>query len=80
MRKTTGAAAVVLPDNVLFFDSKSAANDPWTQEIWSYEYRTNGPHSLKRKPLRFEDLAENSVENIAAGLGRFRTVLAASQK
>jgi len=80
MRKTTGAAAVVLPDNVLFFDSKPVVNDPWTQEIWSYEYRTNGPHPLKRKPVRFEDLAENSLEHIAAGQSRFRTVLAALAK
>jgi type I restriction enzyme M protein len=98
MLKTTGTAAVVMPDNVLFeggvgetvrrkllentdlhtilrlptgifyangvkanvlfFDNKPAAKDPWTKEIWYYDYRTNIHHTLKRKPMRFEDLAE----------------------
>jgi type I restriction enzyme M protein len=98
MLKTTGSAAVVLPDNVLFeggvgetvrkkvlentdlhtilrlptgifyangvkanvlfFDNKPAAKDPWTKEIWYYDYRTNVHHTLKRKPLRPEDLAD----------------------
>ena len=98
MLKTTGSAAVVLPDNVLFeggvgetvrkkllentdlhtilrlptgifyangvkanvlfFDNKPAAKDPWTKEIWYYDYRTNIHHTLKRKPLRVEDLAD----------------------
>lgn len=44
--------------NVLFFDNKPASKDPWTKELWYYEYRTNIHHSLKRKPMRFEDLAE----------------------
>jgi len=98
MLKTTGRAAVVLPDNVLFeggagetvrkallknadlhtilrlptgifyangvkanvlfFDNQPAAKAPWTKAIWYYDYRTNVHHTLKRKPLRFEDLAE----------------------
>lgn len=98
MLKTTGSAAVVLPDNVLFeggvgetvrrkllentdlhtilrlptgifyangvkanvlfFDNKPAAKTPWTKEVWYYDYRTNIHHTLKRKPLRTEDLAE----------------------
>lgn len=98
MLKTTGSAAVVLPDNVLFeggvgeavrkkllentelhtilrlptgifyangvkanvlfFDNKPAAKKPWTKQIWYYDYRTNVHHTLKRKPMRLEDLAE----------------------
>lgn len=98
MLKTTGQAAVVVPDNVLFeggagetvrqkllqttnlhtilrlptgifyangvkanvifFDNREASPDPWTKEVWYYDYRTNIHHTLKKKPLRFEDLAE----------------------
>jgi len=98
MLKTTGQAAVVLPDNVLFeggageavrrkllettklhtilrlptgifyaqgvkanvlfFDNKAARKEPWTREVWIYDYRTNIHHTLKKKPLRFEDLQE----------------------
>lgn len=96
MLKTTGRAAVVVPDNVLFeggageivrqnllkttdlhtilrlptgifyangvkanvlfFDNHTAAKNPWTKEVWFYDYRTNIHHTLKRKPLRFEHL------------------------
>ncbi|ENY9928880.1 N-6 DNA methylase [Pseudomonas aeruginosa] len=96
--KTTGRAAVVLPDNVLFeggagetvrkkllettdlhtilrlptgifyaqgvkanvlfFDNKTARKEPWTREVWIYDYRTNIHHTLKKKPLRFEDLQD----------------------
>ncbi|MDP1930497.1 MAG: class I SAM-dependent DNA methyltransferase [Gammaproteobacteria bacterium] len=98
MMKTTGKAAVVVPDNVLFeggagetirrkllentdlhtilrlptgifyahgvkanvlfFDNQPASPKPWTKEVWFYDYRTNIHHTLKKKPLRFEDLAE----------------------
>jgi type I restriction enzyme M protein len=98
MLKTTGSAAVVLPDNVLFeggvgetvrkkllentdlhtilrlptgifyangvkanvlfFDNHPAAKHPWTKAIWYYDYRTNVHHTLKRKPMRYEDLAD----------------------
>ena len=98
MLKTTGKAAVVVPDNVLFeggageiirqklldntrlhtilrlptgifyaqgvkanvlfFDNQPASPEPWTKEVWYYDYRTNIHHTLKKKPLRFEDLAE----------------------
>ncbi len=98
MLKTTGKAAVVVPDNVLFeggagetvrqkllentnlhtilrlptgifyaqgvkanvlfFDNKPACPDPWTKEVWYYDYRTNIHHTLKKKPLRFEDLQD----------------------
>ena len=98
MLKTTGRAAVVLPDNVLFeggagetvrkklmettdlhtilrlptgifyaqgvkanvlfFDNRPAGKDTATKEVWYYDYRTNIHHTLKRKPLRFEDLED----------------------
>lgn len=98
MLKTTGRAAVVLPDNVLFeggagetvrkklmettelhtilrlptgifyaqgvkanvlfFDNRPASKEHATKEVWYYDYRTNIHHTLKRKPLRLEDLRE----------------------
>ncbi|CAG9931894.1 HsdM family class I SAM-dependent methyltransferase [Candidatus Nitrotoga arctica] len=98
MLKTTGRAAVVVPDNVLFeggagetvrkkllettelhtilrlptgifyangvkanvlfFDNRAASKEPWTKTVWYYDYRTNIHHTLKKKPLRFEDLQE----------------------
>jgi type I restriction enzyme M protein len=44
--------------NVLFFDNKPAAKDPWTQAVWIYDYRTNIRHTLKKSPLKFEDLQD----------------------
>ena len=98
MLKTTGKAAIVVPDNVLFeggageiirkkllentklhtilrlptgifyaqgvkanvlfFDNQAASPEPWTKDVWFYDYRTNIHHTLKRKPLRFEDLTD----------------------
>jgi len=98
MLKTTGMAAVVLPDNVLFeggvgetvrkklletadlhtilrlptgifyangvkanvlfFDGKPSSKDPWTKEIWVYDYRTNIHHTLKKNPLKLSDLKD----------------------
>jgi len=98
MLKTTGRAAVVVPDNVLFeggagetvrqnllkttdlhtilrlptgifyahgvkanvlfFDNREASRSPWTKSVWYYDYRTNVHHTLKKKPLRFDDLME----------------------
>lgn len=98
MLKTTGKAAVVVPDNVLFeggagetvrkrlletmdlhtilrlptgifyapgvkanvlfFDAMPAAKEPWTKEIWYYDYRTNTHHTLKKNPLKLEDLRD----------------------
>jgi type I restriction enzyme M protein len=98
MLKTTGRAAVVVPDNVLFeggagetvrrkllentdlhtilrlptgifysigvkanvifFDNREASPNPWTKEIWYYDYRTNVHHTLKKKTMRFDDLAD----------------------
>jgi type I restriction enzyme M protein len=96
--KTTGRAAVVLPDNVLFeggagetvrkklmettelhtilrlptgifyaqgvkanvlfFDNRPASKDTASKVVWYYDYRTNVHHTLKRKPLRLEDLRD----------------------
>jgi type I restriction enzyme M protein len=98
MLKTTGMAAVVLPDNVLFeggagetvrkkllettdlhtilrlptgifyangvkanvlfWDAKPSSKDPWTKEVWVYDYRTNIHHTLKKNPLKLEDIKE----------------------
>src|SRR6266700_2670567 len=98
MLKTTGQAAVVVPDNVLFeggagetvrtkllentdlhtilrlptgifyangvkanilfFDNRVASAEPWTKEVWYYDYRTNIHHTLKKKPMQFEDLSD----------------------
>ena len=98
MLKTTGRAAVVVPDNVLFeggagetvrrkllantdlhtilrlptgifyangvkanvifFDNREASPDPWTKEVWYYDYRTNIHHTQKKRPMRFDDLQD----------------------
>lgn len=44
--------------NVLFFDNQPASKTPWTKEVWFYDYRTNIHHTLKKKPLRFDDLRD----------------------
>jgi len=98
MMKSTGQAAVVLPDNVLFeggagetvrkklmettdlhtilrlptgifyrqgvkanvlfFDNKPASKQPWTKDIWIYDFRTNIHFTLKKNPLKLEDLRD----------------------
>ena len=42
--------------NVLFFDKKPAARDPWTQALWVYDYRTNVHKTLKTNKLTRADL------------------------
>ncbi len=44
--------------NVVFFDRKPAAADPWTRETWVYDLRTNKHFTLKANPLRAADLSE----------------------
>ena len=44
--------------NVLFFDGKPSSKEPWTKEVWVYDYRTNVHHTLKKNPLKLEDLSE----------------------
>lgn len=98
MLKTTGRAAIVVPDNVLFeggagetirrkllentdlhtilrlptgifyangvkanvifFDNRAASKEPWTKEVWYYDYRTNIHHTLKKKTMRGDDLSD----------------------
>src|SRR5438477_8239937 len=41
--------------NVVFFDRKPAAADPWTKETWVYDLRTNKHFTLKTNPLRAGD-------------------------
>ncbi len=44
--------------NVLFFNNKPASKDPWTKDVWIYDYRTNVHHTLKKKPLTEADLED----------------------
>ncbi|GAB4044123.1 class I SAM-dependent DNA methyltransferase [Spirosoma litoris] len=44
--------------NVLFFDNKPASKDPWTKQVWIYDYRTNIKHTLKTNPLRLDHLQD----------------------
>lgn len=44
--------------NVLFFDNRPGARDPWTKDIWFYDYRTNIHHTLKKKTMTLEDLSD----------------------
>ena len=44
--------------NVIFFDNKPASKDAWTKEVWVYDYRTNIHHTLKKNPLKFDDLKD----------------------
>jgi len=44
--------------NVIFFDNKPAAKDPWTKEVRHYDFRTNIHFTLKKNPLRREDLKD----------------------
>lgn len=44
--------------NVIFFENKPANPNPWTKEVWYYDYRTNVHHTLKKKPMRLDDLKD----------------------
>jgi type I restriction enzyme M protein len=44
--------------NVIFFDNQPASKDPWTKDIWIYDYRTNIHHTLKKSPMASSDLQE----------------------
>lgn len=44
--------------NVIFFDAKPASREPWTKEVWIYDYRTNVHHTLKKNPLKMDDLKD----------------------
>jgi type I restriction enzyme M protein len=44
--------------NVIFFDNKTSSKDPWTKDIWFYDYGTNIPHTLKKNPMKLQDLQD----------------------
>jgi type I restriction enzyme M protein len=44
--------------NVLFFDNQPAAKEPWTREVWYYDFRTNVHFTLKKNPMRNQDLQD----------------------
>jgi len=44
--------------NVIFFDKKPASEEPWTKEVWIYDFRTNKKFTLKQNPLTYEDLKD----------------------
>jgi N-6 DNA Methylase len=43
--------------NVVFFERKAAAADPWTKATWAYDLRTNMHFTLKTRTLQYADLA-----------------------
>lgn len=44
--------------NVLFFDKKPAERKPATSEVWVYDLRSNRNFSLRKNPIRTEDLLD----------------------
>ena len=44
--------------NVLFFNNKPASKDPWTKEVWFYDYRTNVHHTPKKSPMGLQHLED----------------------
>jgi type I restriction enzyme M protein len=44
--------------NVLFFDKRPAAEEPWTRTLWVYDFRTNQHFTMKQNPLRREHLRD----------------------
>ena len=44
--------------NVLFFDRRPGAQDPWTRTVWVYDLRTNKHFTLKTKRMTRADLDE----------------------
>jgi len=44
--------------NVIFFDNHPASKNPWTKEVWIYDFRTNMHFTLKKKKMKFEDLKD----------------------
>jgi type I restriction enzyme M protein len=49
--------------NVVFFDNKPASKNPWTKEVWVYDYRTNIHHTLKKNPLNI-DVLKDFIETV----------------
>jgi len=44
--------------NVIFFDNHPASKNPWTKEVWVYDFRTNIHFTLKKNKMKFEDLKD----------------------
>ena len=44
--------------NVIFFDARPASKEPWTKEIWYFDYRTNVHHTLKTDPMKRDHLQD----------------------
>jgi type I restriction enzyme M protein len=44
--------------NVLFFDRKPPSEQPWTQALWIYDFRTNQNFTLKTRQLTRPDLGD----------------------
>lgn len=44
--------------NVIFFDNKPANKEPWTKEVWIYDFRTNIHFTLRKNPMKFDDLRD----------------------
>ena len=61
-----GRAAVVLPDNVLFFDKKPASESAWTKDLWVYDFGTNEHYTMKQNTLR-RDHRQNFVDAFMPG-------------
>src|SRR4030043_2386491 len=40
--------------NVLFFQRKPGAKEPWTKKLWIFDCRTNKEFTLKTNPLRYD--------------------------
>src|SRR4028119_166626 len=44
--------------NVIFFDNKPSSKDPWTKELWFYDYCTPITHNPKKNPMKLQDLRD----------------------
>jgi type I restriction enzyme M protein len=44
--------------NVVFFDRKPGAKEPWTKKVWYYDLRTNKEFTLKERRMKRVDLDE----------------------
>ena len=52
--------------NVIFFDKKEGRAEPWTDQLWVYDLRTNKHFTLKQSPIQRKDFDE-FVECYRAG-------------
>ncbi len=44
--------------NVIFFDNHPASKNPWTKEVWIYDFRTNIHFTLKKNKMTFKNLKD----------------------